>query len=84
MNTTAKKRPTMFRLDAALVERLKEMARDDSRSLNNFVECVLSRVVRDYPNAVTRAAIREMEQERLSGGGKTYHSVEELERDLLS
>ncbi|WP_289833352.1 ribbon-helix-helix protein, CopG family, partial [uncultured Muribaculum sp.] len=31
----------MFRLSVDLIERLKEMAKKEHRSLNNFVECVL-------------------------------------------
>ena len=41
METAIKKKATMFRLNVDLIERLKEMAKREHRSLNNFVECVL-------------------------------------------
>lgn len=55
----------MFRLPADLVDRLKDMARREHRSLNNFVECVLLDVVYNEPNETTRAAIAEAKSGRL-------------------
>lgn len=59
METAIRKKATMFRLDVDLVERLKELARQHHRSLNNFVECVLLDVAYNEPNAETRAAFEE-------------------------
>jgi chromosome segregation and condensation protein ScpB len=63
MNTTAikssVKRPTAFRLNAELVERLKVLARKDNRSLNNYVEKVLMSVAYGEPNEVTKTALRD-------------------------
>ncbi len=55
----------MFRLPADLIDRLKEMARKEHRSLNNFVECVLLDVAYNEPNEVTKAAIEEARSGKL-------------------
>lgn len=59
MEATVQKKATMFRLNVDLIERLKEMAKREHRSLNNFVECVLLDVVYNEPNEDTKAAIEE-------------------------
>ena len=56
---TVIKRQTAFRLNEDLLERLKEAARREHRSLNNYVENVLMKVVYNEPNEETRAAIEE-------------------------
>lgn len=53
------KKATMFRLDIDLVNRLKELARREHRSLNNYVECILLDVAYNEPNEETIAAINE-------------------------
>ena len=53
------KKATVFRLPVELIEKLKELARMDHRSLNNFVECVLFDIAYTQPNEETLAAIRE-------------------------
>ena len=55
----------MFRLSVDLIERLKEMAKREYRSLNNFVECVLLDVAYNEPNEVTKAAIEEARSGKL-------------------
>lgn len=65
METAIKKKATMFRLNVDLIERLKEMARREHRSLNNFVECVLLDVAYNEPNEVTKAAIEEAKSGKL-------------------
>ncbi len=57
--TVPKKKATMFRLNADLLDRLKELARREHRSLNNYVECVLLDVVYNEPNETTIAAVNE-------------------------
>lgn len=59
MDAAIKKKATMFRLDVDLIERLKEMAKKEHRSLNNFVECVLLDVAYNEPNEVTKATMEE-------------------------
>ncbi len=50
---------TAFRLDKELVEELKEQAKINKRSLNNYVELILSKVVEKQPNDETIEAIDE-------------------------
>lgn len=50
---------TAFRLNSELIKRLKNLARKDNRSLNNFVESVLMRVAYEQPNKTTIAAFEE-------------------------
>lgn len=59
------KKATMLRLNVDLVERLKEMARAEHRSFNNFVECILMRVADNIPNEETIAAIEEARSGKL-------------------
>lgn len=55
----------MFRLDIELVERFKEMARSQHRSLNNFVECLLLDVAYNEPNILAKAALEEAKSGKL-------------------
>lgn len=50
---------TAFRFDSELLRRLKIKAKQENRSLNNYVETVLMDVVYDEPNEETIEAIRE-------------------------
>ena len=65
MEAAIKKKATMFRLNVDLIDRLKEMARREHRSLNNFVECILLDVAYNEPNEVTKAAIEEAKSGKL-------------------
>lgn len=66
MDIALSKKSTLFRLPSDLVERLKEMARKEHRSLNNFVECILFDVAyNNEPNAITKAAIEEARDGKL-------------------
>lgn len=58
-SATNTKKATMLRLDADLVDRLKELAHNEHRSLNNYVECILLDVAYNTPNEETVAAINE-------------------------
>lgn len=68
----------MFRLDIDLIERLKELARREHRSLNNFVECALLDVAYNEPNADTIAAINEARAGQYVGEDIDPTSVESL------
>lgn len=68
----------MFRLDIDLIERLKELARREHRSLNNFVECALLDVAYTEPNADTIAAINEARAGQYVGEDIDPTSVESL------
>ena len=65
MEAVAHKKATMFRFNSDLVERLKDMAKREHRSLNNFVECILLDVAYNEPNEVTKAAIEEARSGKL-------------------
>ncbi len=56
MNTKVQ---TAIRLNSDLLEALKEKAKADQRSLNNYIEMVLKRDVGNIPNATTIEAIDE-------------------------
>ena len=50
---------TAVRLDKDLVEALKEKAKADKRSLNNYIEKLLYQDVGNIPNDTTSSAIKE-------------------------
>ena len=56
---SAMKVQTAFRLDKDLLERIKEKAKAQKRSLNNYVEYLLYKDVGDIPNETTENAIEE-------------------------
>lgn len=62
MNTAAvnsDKTLTSFRLNTKLVERLRELAKESNRSLNNYVETLLLDIVYNEPNEETVEALKE-------------------------
>ena len=64
MNTrvSTNKKQTAFRFSEDLLERLKDRARKDNRSLNNYVENLLMEAVYDEPNEETVAAMKEAKE----------------------
>ena len=58
MNVAIKKQ-TAFRLDSNLLEVLRNAAKREHRSLNNFVETLLMEVMYTEPNEDTKSAIEE-------------------------
>ena len=58
--TTSDKTLTSFRLNTQLVERLRELAKKNNRSLNNYVETLLLDIVFHEPNDETIEAIEEV------------------------
>lgn len=61
MEAIIDRKQTSFRLSTDLIDRLREAARKENRSLNNFVESVLMDIVYRKPNATTLKAMREAE-----------------------
>lgn len=59
MQTTTSKIQTAFRFDRELLSRLKIKAKQENRSLNNYVETILMDIVYHEPNDETIEAIRE-------------------------
>ena len=60
MQTTTSKVQTAFRFDKELLSRLKLKAKQENRSLNNYVETVLMDIVYHEPSEETVEAIREV------------------------
>lgn len=54
------KKLTAFRLNNDLLDMLKNAAKREHRSLNNFVECLLMDAMYSEPNEETKAAIEEV------------------------
>ncbi len=65
MEAIVQKKATMFRLNVDLVDRLKELAKREHRSLNNYVECLLLDAAYNEPNEITKAAIEEAKSGKL-------------------
>ena len=59
MEVAINRKSVMFRLRTELLERLKQMAARDNRSLNNYVETILMNVAYNTPNETTVAAMKE-------------------------
>lgn len=64
MEITLKKNQS-FRLPVKLIERLKQLAKIENRSLNNYVETVLLDAAWHEPNSITRMAMMEAESGEL-------------------
>ena len=62
----ALKKNQSFRLSVELIDRLKQLAKRQNRSLNNYVETVLLNAAYHEPNAVTLAAMKEAESEAMN------------------
>lgn len=56
------RKQTAFRLSTDLLDKLKEAAVRENRSLNNYVESVLMDVVYNRPNPITLRAMQEAKQ----------------------
>lgn len=67
METTANRKQTAFRLRSDLLDRLREAAKKEHRSLNNFVESALMDIVYNEPNEATKAAIEEARSGKFAG-----------------
>lgn len=67
MDIAIQRKAQSFRLPVKLIERLKTLAHNQNRSLNNFVECALLDLAYSEPNKTTRAAIEEAKSGKLQG-----------------
>lgn len=63
MEMAINRKAAVFRLREELLERLKQLAALDNRSLNNYVETVLIDVAYHTPNAETRKAMMEAQSD---------------------
>ena len=62
--TLMNRKVTAFRLNEDLLMRLKTQAKKENRSLNNYVESALMKIVYRKPNKVTLAAIKEAQENK--------------------
>ena len=67
METKEKRKPTAFRLNESLLDKLKRDAKNANRSLNNYVECILMNSVYNMPNEETIEAIKEAQAGKFAG-----------------
>lgn len=56
---------TAFRFDAELLELIKEKAKAQRRSLNNYLEILMLKDVGNIPNEETKKAIKEANEDEL-------------------
>lgn len=59
MAIAIERKQTAFRLSTSLLNKLREAANRENRSLNNYVESVLMDAVSSNPNKLTLAAMKE-------------------------
>ena len=67
MDLALEKKAHVFRLPTYLLDRLKELAAKDRRSLNNYVEGILLDAVYHEPNEIRKAAFEEANAGKLEG-----------------
>ena len=64
MGVVIERKQTAFRLSTSLLNKLREAAERENRSLNNYVESVLMDAVNSNPNKLTLAAMKEARENR--------------------
>ena len=69
---------TAFRFDKELIEMVKEKAKAQRRSLNNYIEFLLLKDVGNIPNEETKKAIIDARE------GKNLESIQNLDSFLES
>jgi len=82
METTIRRKQTSFRLRTDLLEEMKNAAKKENRTLNNYLESLLLNYFYNEPNEVTKAAI----EEAMSGHNKNkvYTNIDEMFDDILN
>ena len=79
----ALKKNQSFRLSVELINRLKQLAKRQNRSLNNYVETVLLDAAYNEPNAVTLAAMKEAESDTMNDvPSLDMSSIEAMEKSM--
>ena len=83
MDIVVPKKNQSFRLPVELIERLRQLAKRENRSLNNFVETLLLEAAYCEPNDVTLAAMREAQNGKLRNTTPLdLSSIEAMERSM--
>ena len=79
----ALKKNQSFRLSVELIDRLKQLAKRQNRSLNNYVETVLLDAAYHEPNTVTLAAMKEAESDAMNDvPSLDMSSIEAMEKSM--
>ena len=79
----ALKKNQSFRLSVELIDRLKQLAKRQNRSLNNYVETVLLDAAYHEHNAVTLEAMEEAASGRLRNEpALNLSSIEAMEKSM--
>ncbi len=79
----ALKKNQSFRLSVELIDRLKQLAKRQNRSLNNYVETLLLDAAYHEPNATTVAAMREVQSGALRNTPELdLTSIEAMEKSM--
>lgn len=79
----ALKKNQSFRLSVELIDRLKQLAKRQNRSLNNYVETVLLDAAYHGPNAVTLEAMEEAASGHLRNEPPlNLSSIEAMEKSM--
>lgn len=77
------KKNQSFRLSVELLDRLKQLAKRQNRSLNNYVETVLLDAAYRVPNSETLAAMKEAESGTLRDQpALDLTSIEAMEKSM--
>ena len=79
----ALKKNQSFRLSVELIDRFKQLAKRQNRSLNNYVETVLLDAAYHEPNVVTLAAMKEAESAAMNDvPSLDMSSIEAMEKSM--
>ncbi len=79
----ALKKNQSFRLSVELIDRLKQLAKRQNRSLNNYVETLLLDAAYHEPNATTVEAMREVQSGALRNTPELdLTSIEAMEKSM--
>lgn len=77
------KKNQSFRLSVELIDRLKQLAKRQNRSLNNYVETLLLDAAYHEPNATTVEAMREVQSGALRNTPELdLTSIEAMEKSM--
>ncbi|MFG6381568.1 MAG: toxin-antitoxin system protein [Muribaculum sp.] len=83
MDVAIQKKNQSFRLSVDLIERLKELAKCQNRSLNNFVETLLIDAAYHTPNKTTLKAMEEVRSGMLRDTpALDMSSIEAMEKSM--
>lgn len=83
MNIALPKKNQSFRLPVGLIDRLRQLAERQNRSLNNYVETLLINAAYSEPNEETKAAMQEAQSGSLRNSAPLdLSSVEAMERSM--